>query len=266
VRNSRDGSAVEIRVLASGSGGNSILVSSKKANLLIDAGLTCKELLRRLATVGRGPGDISAVVVTHEHQDHIRGAGVLSRRHGVPIYINAATLEGAVRVAGEMPTARIFSTGDALAVGDLTVQTYPVPHDAADPIGLSIRNCSKSIGVVLDMGYPTRLVRERLRGSNLLVLEFNHDPDMLRQCERPWELKQRIMSNKGHMSNQAALEFLCELVHEELQAVVLVHISLEANSSEALRSLVLERLREIGRSDVKVFLGAQDEVGSPIEI
>lgn len=257
---------LETHVLASGSGGNSILISSKRTNLLIDAGLSCRELLRRLSTAGRGPGDISAVIVTHEHQDHIRGAGVLSRRHGVPIYMNTATLEGTLAFVGEMPTARTFSTGDALTVGDLTVQTYPVPHDAADPIGLCVCNCSKSVGVALDMGYPTRLVKERLRGSNLLILEFNHDPEMLRQCERPWELKQRIMSKRGHMSNQAALEFLCELVHEELQAIVLAHISREANSSEVLHSLVSKRLRKIGRSDVKIFLGSQDEVGGPIEI
>lgn len=253
-------------MLASGSGGNSILISSKSANLLIDAGLTCKELLRRLAAVGSGPSEISAVIVTHEHQDHIRGAGVLSRRHGVPIHINAATLEGALPLAGEMPTARIFATGDALTVGDLTVQTYSVPHDAADPIGLSIRNCSKRVGVVLDMGYPTGLVKERLRGSNLLILEFNHDPELLRQCERPWEIKQRIMSKKGHMSNEASLELLCELVHEELQAIVLAHMSREANSAEALNSLVSRRLKELGRSDIKIFVGSQDEVGSPIKI
>jgi phosphoribosyl 1,2-cyclic phosphodiesterase len=253
-------------VLASGSGGNSILISSKEANLLIDAGLSCKELLRRLKTAGRGPGDISAVIITHEHQDHIRGAGVLSRRHGVPIYINAATLEAAPASVGEIPSARDFATGDALAVGDLTAQTYPVPHDAADPIGLCVHNCKKSVGVALDMGYPTRLVRERLRGSNLLILEFNHDPEMLLECERPWEVKQRIMSKRGHMSNQAALDFLCELVHDELDAIVLAHISQEANSGDALRSLVSERLSEIGRSDVKIFLGSQDEVGGPIGI
>ncbi|NQU07177.1 MAG: MBL fold metallo-hydrolase [Candidatus Abyssubacteria bacterium] len=257
--------AIGIRMLASGSGGNSILVSTKKTNLLIDAGLSCRELVRRLESVGILPRDVSAVVVTHEHQDHIRGVGVLSRRHNVPIYINAATLQSARSLVGEVQTARPFNTGDAITIGDLTAQTYPVPHDAADPIGLTLRNSARCVGIALDMGYPTGLVKQRLRGSNLLILEFNHDPKMLRQCARPWELKQRIMSKKGHMSNEAALEFLCELIHDRLHAIVLAHISREANSSEILYSAVSERLRQIGRSDIKIFIGAQDDVGQQIE-
>jgi phosphoribosyl 1,2-cyclic phosphodiesterase len=256
----------EIRVLASGSSGNSIFIASKQTNILIDAGLTCKELTRRLATIGRTPESVSAIIVTHEHQDHIRGVGVISRRHEIPIYMNAATLEGGRSVIGDAPTIRTFATGDVLSLGDLTVQTYSVPHDAADPVGLTIRNCSKSVGIALDMGYPTWLVRERLRGSNALVLEFNHDPDMLRECARPWEVKQRIMSKIGHMSNEDALEFLSGLIHDELEVVVLAHISKEANCGNLLRTMVAERLEELGRSDIEIILGSQDEVGVPIRI
>ena len=259
-------SSFEIRILASGSAGNSILLSSEETTILIDAGLTCKELTRRLAAVGSTPDSISAVIVTHEHQDHARGVGVISRRHGIPIFMNAATLEGANPFIGEAPTIRTFATGDVLTVGDLTIRTYPVPHDAADPVGLTIENCSARVGIALDMGYPTRLVKERLRGSNALVLEFNHDPDMLRQCDRPWEIKQRIMSKTGHMSNQAALEFLCDLVHDDLKAVILAHISQEANCGITLRSLVEDRLKEIGRHDIQIILGSQDEVGNPVRI
>lgn len=257
---------IGIRMLASGSSGNSILLTSGNANLLIDAGLSCRELVRRLGYAGLAPDDITAVIVTHEHQDHVRGAGVLSRQHDVPIYMNAATMESACASVGKIPTAQTFSTGDALVMRDLTVQTYPVLHDAADPIGLSIRNASKCVGIVLDMGYPTKLVRERLRDSNTLILEFNHDPEMLRQCRRPWELKQRIMSKTGHMSNEAALEFLCGLVHDELQAIVLAHISREANSSDLVYSLVSERLSALGRSDIEISLGSQNEVGDLIEV
>lgn len=257
---------LEIRVLASGSGGNAILISSKETNILIDAGLTCKELTRRLALSGCAVEDISAVIITHEHTDHVRGAGVLSRRHRIPIFMNAATIERASPSIGETPSARMFSTGDALTLGDLTVQTYPLPHDAAEPVGVTVRNGFGRVGIALDMGYPTKLVRERLRGSNALILEFNHDPEMLRQCDRPWEIKQRIMSKRGHMSNEDALEFLCELVHDDLRAVVLAHVSREANCSETLRSLVTERLESIGRSDIEIVLGKQDEVADPIRI
>ncbi len=253
-------------MLASGSSGNSILLSSERFHFLIDAGLSCRELLRRLEQVGLGPNDISAVIVTHEHQDHIRGVGVLSRQHEIPIYMNASTLKRARSYVGEIPTAQTFATGDALALGDLTVQTYPVPHDAADPIGLSVQNSVSRIGIALDMGYPTKLVKHRLRDSNALVLEFNHDPEMLRQCQRPWELKQRILSKTGHMSNEAALALVCELMHDQLHAIVLAHISREANSQHHARSIVEERLRELGRADIDVFAGDQDMIGDRIEI
>jgi phosphoribosyl 1,2-cyclic phosphodiesterase len=181
---------MEIRVLASGSGGNSILISSKETRILVDAGLTCKELSRRLMQAGCTFDDVSAVVVTHEHQDHVRGVGVISRKHGLPIFMNEGTLAGASSLIGEAPSVRMFSTGDAIEVGDMTVQTYPVPHDAAEPVGLTVRNGYGRVGIALDMGYPTGLTRERLRGSNALILEFNHDPEMLRHCNRPWDIQQ----------------------------------------------------------------------------
>jgi phosphoribosyl 1,2-cyclic phosphodiesterase len=255
-----------LQMLASGSSGNSILVSSRNYHFLIDAGLSCRELLRRLAQAGLGPGAISAVIITHEHQDHIRGVGVLSRRHDIPVYMNAATLDAARSHVGEIPTARVFATGDALIMGDLTVQTYPVPHDASEPIGLSVRNSASRIGIALDMGYPTKLVKRRLSESNALVLEFNHEPEMLRKCQRPWEIKQRILSKTGHMSNEAALELLCGLVHAQLRAVVLAHISREANSAQHALSMVKARLESIGRADVGVFVGDQDAIGERIEV
>jgi phosphoribosyl 1,2-cyclic phosphodiesterase len=249
-------------VLASGSSGNCILLRSGGSNLLIDAGLSGRELARRLEYAGLAPDDISAVMVTHEHQDHVRGVGVLSRKHGVPIYINKGTLRALD--LGKLPTARIFETGETLHFDDLTIYTYPVPHDAADPVGLRFENSAWRIGVALDMGYPTRLVKQRLTHADLLILEFNHDVDMLRRCSRPWELKQRILSKRGHMSNEAALALLCELMHERLQAVVLAHISREANDFGFVQGLVLERLASLGRTDVRIYAGDQDEVGQQI--
>lgn len=253
-------------MLASGSGGNSILISSEKMHLLIDAGLTCRELERRLALAKLTPSDLTAVVVTHEHQDHVRGVGVLSRRHRVPVYLNKATRKCASAYVGEIPTAVTFQTGDVVELGDLSVQTYPVPHDAVEPIGVCIHNSSCRIGIALDMGYTTKLVRQRLSGSDLLVLEFNHDPEMLRQSSRPWELKQRIMSKTGHMSNEAALALLNDLVHERLRAVVMAHLSKECNCPRHALSLVKKRLHEIGRGDIEIWVGDQDKVGMPIRV
>jgi phosphoribosyl 1,2-cyclic phosphodiesterase len=256
---------IRIQMLASGSNGNSILLASLGMNLLVDVGLSCRELKRRLALVGLMPKDISAAIVTHEHQDHVRGVGVLSRQYGIPVYMTAPTLDAAHVATGEIPTARLFSTGDTLKMGCLTVQTYPVPHDAADPIGLSVDNCSSRVGIALDMGYATKLVKQRLRDSSALILEFNHDPEMLRQCSRPWELKQRILSKRGHMSNEAALELLCDLVHDELRAVVLAHISREANSTQLAYRMVSERLREIGRKHISIVASTQEEVSEAVE-
>ena len=262
----RHNNTTAIQTLASGSAGNSILISSGNTNILIDAGLSCRELVRRMAHTGLAPADIAAVIITHEHIDHIRGIGVFSRQYGVPVYMNAATLDATNSYVGEIPTAQMFSTGDALKLHDLSVQTYPVLHDAIDPIGLIIDSPSKRIGVALDMGYPTTLVRERLRGSDALILEFNHDPEMLRRCRRPWELKQRILSKTGHMSNEAALKFLSELIHDGLQCIVLAHISREANSGALAFSCVSEHLTKIGRNDIGVHVALQDEVGHAIEI
>lgn len=257
---------VAIRTLASGSAGNSILISSGQTNILIDAGLSCRELLRRLAHAGLTARDICAVIITHEHTDHIRGVGVLSRQHKTPVYMNGATLEAAGAMVGDVPTVRTFSTGEALSIRDLTIQTYPVLHDAADPIGIMIDCCAKRIGIALDMGYPTTLVRQRLRGADALILEFNHDPEMLRLCRRPWELKQRILSKTGHMSNEAAVRFLADLLHERLQCVVLAHISREANSETLAHSAVAEHLKKIGRHDIKIHVALQDAVGEAINL
>ena len=131
--------------------------------------------------------------------------------------------------------------------------------------GLDMKERGYEVKVVIE-GSATKLVKERLRNSDALILEFNHDPDMLRQCERPWELKQRILSKNGHMSNEAALELLCELAHDRLQAVVMAHMSREANSPRLACSLVSERLQEIGRSNIEIVLGLQDEVGTRIEV
>ncbi len=262
----RNNRTISIRTLASGSAGNSILISSTNARILIDAGLSGRELLRRLACTGLTPKDISAAVITHEHHDHIRGIGVLSRQHKIPVYLNAMTLEVAMLTVGEIPTAHTFSTGDVLTVNDLTLQTYPVLHDAVDPIGLIVDNSSRRIGIALDMGHPTTLVKERLRGSHALILEFNHDPDMLRQCRRPWELKQRILSKTGHMSNEAAVGFLSELIDDQLQSVILAHISREANTEELASSCVLSHLERIGRSDIRIHIAHQDKVGDAIAV
>jgi phosphoribosyl 1,2-cyclic phosphodiesterase len=266
LKQTRHNSNIAIQVLASGSAGNAILISSGKTNILIDAGLSCKELTRRMTHAGVAPDDIAAVIITHEHTDHARGVGVFSRQYNTPVYMNAATLGATSPAVGEVPTAQTFSTGDALAIYDLSVQTYPVLHDAADPIGLIVSNPSKRVGIALDMGHPTTLVKERLRGSDALILEFNHDPEMLRQCRRPWEVKQRILSKNGHMSNEAALKFLSDLIHDRLQCIVLAHISREANSGTLASSCVEQHLAKIGRSDIRVHVALQDEVGATIEV
>jgi phosphoribosyl 1,2-cyclic phosphodiesterase len=255
---------LSIRMLASGSGGNAILFSVEKMKFLIDAGLSCRELERRLALANVNVSDLQAVFVTHEHTDHIRGVGVLSRKHKIPIYMNKKTLAGTCSAVGDIPTVVEFRTGDVVELGDFSIQTYSVPHDASDPVGLCIQNSTCRIGVALDMGYSTKLVKQRLCNSDVLILEFNHDKEMLLQCNRPWELKQRILSKTGHMSNDAALALLSELMHERLRAVVLAHVSKEANCPHHALSLVDEHLKKIGRTDIRIFVGDQDHVGRPI--
>lgn len=241
-RSARTGDALSICVLASGSKGNAIYVSSGKTSLLIDAGLSGVEIERRLKSRGLLPGQVDAIVVSHEHNDHLSGVGVLARRYGLPVYMSARTEKEAARTLGRIPAIAHFSCGTGFAINDIAIHPFSTSHDACDPAGFTFRINGCKIGLATDLGIATRMVAHHLRDCTCLILEANHDPRMLEAGPYPWPTKQRIKSRTGHLANEDSKALLMEVCHEGLDHVILAHLSETNNSAEKALSVVCEQL------------------------
>ena len=230
---------ISIAVLASGSSGNSIYLESDGAKVLIDAGLSTRAMAERLRKVGRSLDEVDAIFLSHEHSDHVRGLGSLSRNLAIPIYTNLDLL---ATVVTNPDKVRRFEAGEPFSFNDLTITPFPVPHDCRDPVGFVIENGGAKVGVVTDLGSVTRLVIERLKGSNLIIIETNHDEEMLNNGRYPWFLKQRVAGRDGHLSNREAGKALSQLLHPGLGHVFLAHLSRENNLPSLAYSTVSEYL------------------------
>ncbi len=221
-----------VHALASGSSGNATLVRAGDVSILIDAGIGMRKLAAALHKQGLTPSDLSGIVITHEHSDHIQSAHALSKRHGVPLIAGEKTLGAVFRRKTQTPHL-VLPTGDRWTVGDLVVETFPVPHDAVDPVGVNIRHqpSGQKVSHLTDFGHVTETIRRAIRGANLLVLEANHDVHRLKGGDYPGYLKARILSDLGHLSNEAAVALLCEhaLGHGP-HTVWLAHLSKENNT------------------------------------
>ena len=223
---------IEVTILGSGSSGNATLVRSEQTSILIDAGFSHRQLGLRMASAGWNPARLDAVIISHEHTDHICGLRVLCKRHPVPVYTSEVTL--ASGRFDEMGLTRLehISAGEEFCIGDLNIKPFSVPHDAADPLGFIIGCNGIKLGHVTDLGYAPELTSHHLQGCNILVLESNHDPDMLLYGPYPWPIKQRILSRTGHLSNSASAELLAKVASSDLVAVLLAHLSQQNNTPE----------------------------------
>ncbi len=250
-----DGHGLRLCVLASGSSGNCTWVASANTAVLIDAGLSGRRIKQRLETIGGSIDALQAVCISHEHQDHIMGLRVLQRRHNVPAYANAGTAEALARYPdwADLPW-NIFTTGHPFTVGDLTLKPFSVPHDAYDPVGFIVEHDGLRAGIVTDMGMATGLIREQLRNCQLIVLESNHDELLLRDCNRPWSLKQRIRGRQGHLSNQAAANLLTEIAGPTLQQILLAHLSDDCNEPDLALASAQAALEAGGHTHIRVGL------------
>lgn len=255
--------AVHFTILGSGSSGNCAYLETNETRLLIDAGLSARQIRQRLLGLGRTPENLSGILITHEHSDHIQGLAVLATKIQVPIYCNRLTKE-AIEVQFQTKLEfRLFTTGATFELGDLLVDTFSVPHDAYDPVGFLIRAGHAKIGFLTDLGHTTKLVIERVRRANVLVLETNHDLKLLQDdTKRPWSIKQRIASRHGHLSNNAAADAAQEIVSADLQHLYLGHLSNDCNRPELAHATVSQGLLRAGATHVRVETASQD-VPSP---
>jgi phosphoribosyl 1,2-cyclic phosphodiesterase len=326
---------VRFTVLASGSKGNSTVVSSGRTRILVDAGLSCRELFRRMKLAGEDPSTLDAIVVTHEHQDHINGLAVTARKLGVPVYFTEAThrawmrwltprrqmsyaqwLELCRKQAAErqaepetkateaadcdpeesdaespakpaapevltqrepgtppslkedptwLPSVEYFEAGRPFTIGDIAVSPFTIPHDAADPVGFVFTAEGLRLGFATDLGYVTPNVKQQLRDLDLLLLESNHDLEMLRDGPYPWAVKQRVLSRVGHLSNDAASDFLSNGYDGQAAYVILAHLSENNNLPELARVAAEHAL--LGRASLlanRLLLAEQHQPLTPI--
>ena len=249
---------MQLTILGSGSSGNCAYVETDETRLLVDAGFSPRQIRQRLAGLGRTPENLHGILITHEHSDHIRGLAGLADKLRIPIYCNRATrdeIRAYCRVAFD---CRLFATGASFEIGDLTVESFSVPHDAQDPVGFLLRTAAGNIGFATDLGHFTRLVGERVRHADVLVLETNHDVKMLQECpHRPWSLKQRILGRHGHLSNDAAADATEAIMSDRLRHLYLGHLSRQCNRPELAMRVIRERVERIGAKHVRLELTAQ---------
>jgi phosphoribosyl 1,2-cyclic phosphodiesterase len=308
---------MRMTVLASGSKGNSTIIATGRTRILVDAGLSCREILKRMQTAGEDPRSLDAILITHEHQDHVQGVAVLARKLGIPVYFTEMTHrawmrwmrprkrmtyadwlrqreQGVTAVANDaasapaialdavadgaeselceeaasverdpaaLPSVSYFEAGKRFAVGDIDVEPFTIPHDAADPVGFVFEGEGVRIGFATDLGYVPANARQALRRCDVLMLESNHDTEMLRDGPYPWSVKQRVMSRVGHLSNEAAAEFLERNYDGQAAYVILAHLS-ESNNLPALARVSAERAlcERMSLLANKVLLAEQNQV------
>ncbi len=250
---------MRVCLLASGSRGNATLIEVDGCRLLIDAGLSAREIDRRLREINLCADDIDALLVTHEHQDHVTGIGPLARRHKIPVYIVPQTAAAISRL-GSIEDLRFFSAGEQFVFGNLEISSFSTTHDAVDPVGFVIDSVEGRIGYATDLGLSTRLVENCLAHSRILVLEANHDEQMLLDGPYPWSLKQRIQSRLGHMSNRAAATLLQQLAWDGLEAVFLAHLSHENNHPDLAHQLIRDCLADETDCNPQIFIGQQEKL------
>ncbi|HMA68095.1 MAG TPA: MBL fold metallo-hydrolase [Desulfosalsimonadaceae bacterium] len=235
-------SSLSLCLLASGSKGNAIYVSSGNTRILIDAGLSGAEMERRFRSRQILPQDLDALVVTHEHSDHLQGVGVLARKYGIPVYISPATYREAEKKMGRISGITHFSCGSGFCIQDIRLHPFSTAHDASDPAGFTLQANGKKIGIATDLGVATAMVRHHLSDCTCLVLEANHDQRMLEDGPYPWPIKQRIKGRTGHLSNEAARDLLRCICHHNLTHVILGHISETNNRPDKALAVVSEGL------------------------
>ncbi|NLW18151.1 MAG: MBL fold metallo-hydrolase [Candidatus Cloacimonetes bacterium] len=247
-------------VLMSGSKGNAVLVRTSETALILDAGVSARSILAALEKLGVSPAEIQGVIVSHEHSDHTRGVGPLTRKLGIPLFINEETLRQCNSRIGNIPGGiRLFETGESFQVRDLIVHPFSSSHDAADSCNFTFlheEDETRKLGVATDLGFPSRLAVNRLKNCSTLILESNHDVTMLMEGRYEWPLKQRIRSDNGHLSNEEAVGMVSQVMHQGLKNIVLAHLSEENNNPQIALKTMRDYLITV-RSEARLLVADQ---------
>ena len=244
-------------VLGSGSKGNCTLVEVGRTRLLIDAGFSGKEVIRRLQLLGIEPESLTAIVVTHEHDDHVKGLGVLARRLNLPVYANEGTHRAAEGKINHLPIGRDFGVGEPFVIEELQIHPFAISHDAADPVGFVFSDGQYQLGYCTDTGAITRLIQHHLRRCQAVILEANHDVQMVKSGPYPLMLQQRVLSSRGHLANEDALALAAVLAGEQLRHLVLAHVGAVNNHPDLVQQAAQHHLP--GDGTLRVMLSGQDQ-------
>jgi phosphoribosyl 1,2-cyclic phosphodiesterase len=263
---------VSVSMLASGSRGNCAIVASTRTRILVDAGISARETFKRMKALGDDPHSLSAILITHEHSDHICGLATLAKKLRIPVFMTGATHQAWARamrdengVRPQLEKFERFDSGRRFHVGDIEVKPFTIPHDAVDPVGFTFRAEGIKVGIATDLGYLPVSICDHLRGCDVLVMESNHDLEMLRVGPYPWSVKQRVMSRVGHLSNKALAHFFASDYDNSAAFVVLAHLSEENNHPEIARREAEQALAARGGLFTnRVVLAAQNEALEPI--
>lgn len=260
--------------IASGSSGNCIYVGGSDTNILIDVGISKKRIEEGLKEIGVSCESLDGILVTHEHSDHIQGLGVFSRKYKVPVYATEGTIRGieAYKGLGKMPEGllRPVKIDETFSLGSLSIRPFAISHDAIEPSGFRVEEDEKTIAVVTDLGVYDEYIVENLKDVNALVLEANHDIHMLEVGPYPYPLKRRVMGNRGHLSNELSGRLLCDILHDNLQCVMLGHLSKDNNyESLAYETVKLEVTlgdNPYNGDDIQIMVAKRDEVSEVVEV
>lgn len=251
---------MKISILGSGSGGNATYIESENGKILIDAGFSCKKIEERLNSIQRELSDINGILITHEHIDHIQGAGIISRKYNIPIYITQESFKAGEAKLGKISieNLKIIDNKKFIINDSLLIKPFDVMHDAQRTVGYRIESQNGKIAAIsTDIGYVNNIVRENFKEADIMVIESNYDYNMLMNCSYPWDLKARVKSRNGHLSNNEAAKFIKEMYNEKLKKIYLVHISKDSNNPDIVRDTVAQELRA-NRIRVEYELARQD--------
>lgn len=235
-------------VLSSGSTGNAFYIETDKQKLLVDAGMSGKQLEGLFEQIKVDPSELNGILVTHEHSDHIKGIGVMARRYKLPIYANEKTWQAMEGLVGTIDTAQkfVFEAGSVKSFGNLDVESFGVSHDAAEPMFYVFHHEGQKVSLVTDLGYVSDRIKGTIKGSDIFIFESNHDTEMLRMGHYPWNIKRRILSDVGHVSNEDAGLALADVIGDKTKRIYLAHLSQDNNMKDLARMVVSQTLEEKG--------------------